>query len=71
MTKGEAGKVTPFRRRNPCPECGKLSSHEFYPFCSLRCKEVDLNRWLSGRYVIPGPADEDADAGTSRDADGA
>jgi endogenous inhibitor of DNA gyrase (YacG/DUF329 family) len=24
------------------------------PFCSPRCRDVDLNRWLSGRYVIPG-----------------
>jgi len=50
--KGE--KVTPLRPKRPCPECGKPSSREFYPFCSKRCKDIDLNRWLSGTYVIPG-----------------
>ncbi|WEX08803.1 DNA gyrase inhibitor YacG [Chelativorans sp. AA-79] len=53
-------KITPLRPKRPCPECGKPSVREFYPFCSKRCKDVDLNRWLSGSYVIPGrPADDD------------
>lgn len=51
--------VTPMRARRPCPECGKPSARETYPFCSQRCKSVDLNRWLSGVYVIPAAADED------------
>jgi len=54
--------ITPLRPRRPCPECGKPSQREFYPFCSKRCKDVDLNRWLSGSYVIPGrPAEDDDD----------
>ena len=36
-----------------CPECGKESKRETYPFCSQRCKDIDLNRWLSGSYAIP------------------
>lgn len=51
-------KVTPLRPRKPCPECGKPSTREAYPFCSPRCKAVDLNRWLSGVYVIPGSEEE-------------
>ena len=39
-------KVTPLRPKRPCPECGKPSARETYPFCSKRCKDVDLNRWL-------------------------
>lgn len=58
MTEGEKAKVTPLRPRRPCPECGKPSARGTYPFCSVRCKNVDLNRWLSGAYVIPG---EDAE----------
>ncbi|WP_274630085.1 DNA gyrase inhibitor YacG [Arvimicrobium flavum] len=54
-----AGNVTPLRPKRPCPECGKPSAREHYPFCSTRCKAVDLNRWLSGSYVIPGRADEE------------
>ena len=56
---GNAEKVTPLRARRPCPECSKPSSREHYPFCSARCKDVDLNRWLSGAYVIPGRPEED------------
>jgi endogenous inhibitor of DNA gyrase (YacG/DUF329 family) len=52
-------KVTPLRPKRPCPECGKPSARETYPFCSVRCKEIDLNRWLKGAYVIPARDDED------------
>lgn len=48
-------KVTPLRAPRPCPECGKTSDREAYPFCSVRCRNIDLHRWLSGSYVIPGP----------------
>ena len=41
----------------PCPECGKPASPATAPFCSPRCRDVDLNRWLSGKYVIPGQRD--------------
>jgi uncharacterized protein len=45
----------------PCPICGKPSTQAFRPFCSQRCREVDLNRWLSGSYAIPSRNDEDDD----------
>ena len=41
-----------------CPICGKPSAEAFKPFCSKRCADVDLNRWLSGTYVIPAKEDE-------------
>jgi uncharacterized protein len=46
-----------------CPICGKPAVEASKPFCSERCRDVDLNRWLSGSYVVPGKpeADEDAD----------
>jgi uncharacterized protein len=40
-------------RLKPCPVCGKLSIEQFRPFCSRRCSDVDLNRWLSGVYAVP------------------
>jgi endogenous inhibitor of DNA gyrase (YacG/DUF329 family) len=50
-------KAGPMRR---CPICGKLEVAASRPFCSERCRDVDLNRWLSGSYAIPGgPAEED------------
>jgi endogenous inhibitor of DNA gyrase (YacG/DUF329 family) len=45
-----------------CPICGRSASEETPPFCSPRCRDVDLNRWLSGSYVIPARDDEPDDA---------
>jgi uncharacterized protein len=44
-----------------CPICGKTADEQFRPFCSRRCREVDLNRWLSGVYAVPVTADEEED----------
>ncbi|WP_425907511.1 DNA gyrase inhibitor YacG [Nitrobacter sp. TKz-YC02] len=46
-------KPAPARPEKPCPICGKPSVEASRPFCSERCRDVDLNRWLSGSYVIP------------------
>ena len=45
----------------PCPICGKPASPERRPFCSSRCADLDLQRWLSGRYAIPGSEEPAAD----------
>ena len=37
----------------PCPVCGKPAVEALKPFCSKRCADVDLQRWLSGSYAIP------------------
>ena len=55
----ERSAVTPLRPHRPCPECGKPSTRENYPFCSPRCKAIDLNRWLKGAYAIPVRDDEE------------
>ena len=44
-----------------CAICGKPRTEEYRPFCSKRCADVDLGRWLKGTYVIPGHADADED----------
>lgn len=44
-----------------CPICRKPAREGFKPFCSVRCADIDLGRWLSDRYVIPADDDEDAD----------
>ncbi|MCZ4344488.1 DNA gyrase inhibitor YacG [Devosia neptuniae] len=41
-----------------CPICSKPAVEAFKPFCSKRCADVDLNRWLTGGYVIPARDDE-------------
>jgi endogenous inhibitor of DNA gyrase (YacG/DUF329 family) len=37
----------------PCPICSKPAEPRWRPFCSKRCADIDLNRWLSGAYAIP------------------
>jgi hypothetical protein len=37
-----------------CVICGKPRHPRYDPFCSKRCADVDLHRWLSGNYVVPG-----------------
>lgn len=44
-----------------CPICSKPAAQEYRPFCSRRCADVDLQRWLVGRYAIPAAQDEDGD----------
>jgi endogenous inhibitor of DNA gyrase (YacG/DUF329 family) len=47
----------------PCAICGKPRDPKYAPFCSRRCADVDLGRWLKGAYVIPGePAEEEDEA---------
>ena len=38
----------------PCPICAKPAARDTFPFCSKRCADVDLHRWLAGAYTIPG-----------------
>ena len=45
--------------KRPCPICGKESdseTHSDFPFCSERCKLLDLGNWASEKYVISDPA---------------
>jgi endogenous inhibitor of DNA gyrase (YacG/DUF329 family) len=42
-----------------CPQCGKPVEARFAPFCSARCQQIDLGRWLKGDFVIPGKPDEE------------
>lgn len=36
-----------------CPICGKETEPRYRPFCSKRCADVDLARWLGGAYRVP------------------
>jgi endogenous inhibitor of DNA gyrase (YacG/DUF329 family) len=47
-----------------CSICGAPVNPAFRPFCSKRCADIDLSRWLTGSYAVPGgdaDADEDGD----------
>lgn len=52
-----------------CPICGTKSETAYRPFCSARCRDVDLGRWLGGGYAIAGgqaDADEDGEEATAQ-----
>ncbi len=45
-----------------CPICGKPATERYRPFCSRRCADVDLGRWLTGAYAIPAGAEGETDS---------
>ena len=48
--------IIPLRPRNkpsPCPICRKPSVTEYRPFCSKRCADIDLHKWLGEDYRTP------------------
>jgi uncharacterized protein len=52
----------PARRRRRCPNCGKPMVMRYRPFCSPRCRDLDLGRWLDGAYAVPAvEVDDDED----------
>ncbi|SEG65705.1 DNA gyrase inhibitor YacG [Bosea lathyri] len=50
----------------PCAICGKPAVARYKPFCSARCADIDLGRWLKGNYVIPGEPVDEAETGPSK-----
>jgi uncharacterized protein len=57
-----------------CPTCGRKAAYDpsnrWRPFCSERCKMIDLGAWASDRYAIPGSEIEPDDAPTGDPAGG-
>lgn len=50
----------------PCPLCANPADVRFRPFCSRRCADEDLGKWVTGGYRIPtdeGPIDDDEEPG--------
>lgn len=44
-----------------CPICGETTEHRYRPFCSRRCADRDLGKWLNEGYAIPSDDPEDAE----------
>lgn len=58
----------PPKRAPRCPVCGRPRDLRFRPFCSKRCRDVDLSRWFNQVYRVP--AVEAEGEGESADPDG-
>lgn len=68
MTEIRRGSEARRRSRAPrCPICRAPAVTEWRPFCSRRCADADLGRWLAGDYRIAG---RDGDAGAATPTDG-
>jgi endogenous inhibitor of DNA gyrase (YacG/DUF329 family) len=65
-----ASSQSPDRPEAKCPICDRPTAVAYRPFCSRRCADVDLSRWLRGTYAIP-DADESEDGDEGRPADDA
>lgn len=49
-------------RKTPrCPQCSKPRVQAYRPFCSARCRDLDLGKWLDGSYAIPAVEEEPPD----------
>jgi uncharacterized protein len=60
-------------RSAPCPRCGQpaslAQSNVWRPFCTERCKMIDLGKWASGAYAIPAEEQPQESAGTDDSVD--
>lgn len=67
---GKSAYVTGSLRQAPrCPICDRPSVPTSRPFCGPRCADVDLGRWLTSQYVVPGAPAELEDGGPSSEAE--
>ena len=76
MGQSKPGTIPKTPRGARCPICSAPADPVLRPFCSTRCADADLSRWLRGGYAIPGgqqDSDEDGDdsQAAQRSAEGA
>ncbi|WP_209508068.1 MULTISPECIES: DNA gyrase inhibitor YacG [unclassified Ruegeria] len=50
-----------------CPICGEETQKKFRPFCSKRCADIDLAKWLNGSYAVPSQREDDPESAADAD----
>lgn len=50
-----------------CPICSRPTEADYRPFCSRRCADIDLQRWLVGAYAAPATEDDERPGQDSHD----
>ncbi|MGH6912602.1 MAG: DNA gyrase inhibitor YacG [Geminicoccales bacterium] len=61
MSEDQSQPSQPKSRTPRCPLCGRPRVQRFRPFCSARCRDIDLGRWFTQSYTVPvaEPGEED------------
>jgi len=62
--------MTTAAKTEACPTCKKPADDVYKPFCSKRCADLDLGKWLDGAYVIAGSSPLDHSIGSDDDETG-
>jgi len=65
-----AMRKSPSASGGKCPICGRPGALRYKPFCSRRCADVDLSRWLRGGYTISAEADDEDGAAATPAGEG-
>lgn len=50
-------KILKAGKAGQCPQCGTSTDRAYRPFCSKRCADLDLGKWLTEQYVLPGDSE--------------
>tara|TARA_B100000676_G_C17678753_1_gene630221 strand:+ start:456 stop:635 length:180 start_codon:yes stop_codon:yes gene_type:complete len=50
--KGNKKKILPLNKRIKCPNCKKIAKEPFFPFCSKKCANTDLIKWLTDEHQL-------------------
>jgi len=71
LAAAKAQKNQQTKKVKACPICGKPAVEKYHPFCSKRCADIDLGRWLNEDYRLPAEEPpEGADQGLPDDPEG-
>jgi endogenous inhibitor of DNA gyrase (YacG/DUF329 family) len=68
MARAKPEATPPAANPGKCPICSRPTATDYRPFCSRRCADVDLSRWLRGTYAIPARPDDDEDGESTEPA---
>lgn len=49
-------------KKRKCPICGASAMEAYQPFCSKRCADVDLGKWMTGGYAVPAIEEDEPDS---------
>ncbi len=52
IKKQKKSNILPLKKKQKCPSCKKIAKEPFMPFCSKKCANLDLMKWLNDEYQL-------------------